>query len=130
MGNGSPIWAVATVRSEHLSTSPEQAGLAESIDDTLVLEPLSRSRLGEVIEGPARRAGLESTQDSSIVLSKRPPAGMPFHSWHTHCGSFSSAGPDGHITVASYETLGGWSARYGRRPTTCKRNSTAAASAT
>jgi Novel STAND NTPase 1 len=54
-----PLWAVATVRSEYFSTSPERVGLAEAIDDTLVIEPLSRAQLGEVIGRPARRSGLE-----------------------------------------------------------------------
>src|SRR3954469_10022523 len=33
----SPVWAVATVRSEFLSTAPDRAGLAESLDDSLVI---------------------------------------------------------------------------------------------
>ena len=40
MGDDSPLWVVATLRSEFLSTSPERAGLAEIIDDHLVIEPL------------------------------------------------------------------------------------------
>jgi hypothetical protein len=41
----SPVWAVATLRSEFLSSAPERAGLAEVVDDPLVIEPLSRARL-------------------------------------------------------------------------------------
>ena len=41
MGDDSPLWVVATVRSEFLSTAPERAGLAEVVDDSLVVEPLS-----------------------------------------------------------------------------------------
>lgn len=55
----SPLWAVATIRAEFLSAAPDRAGLAEAIDDALVVEPLSRARLPEVIERPARRAGVE-----------------------------------------------------------------------
>jgi hypothetical protein len=55
----SPLWVVATMRSEFLSTAPERAGLAEVVDDPLVVEPLSRARLREVIERPAQRADLE-----------------------------------------------------------------------
>jgi energy-coupling factor transporter ATP-binding protein EcfA2 len=40
----SPLWVVATVRSEFLSSAPERAGLAEVVDDTLMVEPLSRTR--------------------------------------------------------------------------------------
>jgi hypothetical protein len=59
LGDDSPLWVVATVRSEFLSTAPERAGLADVVDDPLVVEPLSRGRLPEVIRGPAQRAGLE-----------------------------------------------------------------------
>ena len=52
------MWAVATLRSEFLSTAPDRAGLAEAVDDPLVIEPLSRNRLAEVIARPAQRAGL------------------------------------------------------------------------
>jgi hypothetical protein len=55
----SPLWVVATVRSEFLSSAPERAGLAEVVDDSLLVEPLSRTRLPEVIERPAQRAGLD-----------------------------------------------------------------------
>ena len=55
----SGLWVVATLRSEFLSTAPGRAGLAEVIDDTLVIEPLSRGRLSEVITRPAARAGLD-----------------------------------------------------------------------
>jgi hypothetical protein len=41
LGDGSPVWVVATMRSEFLSTAPERAGLAEVVDDSLVVEPLS-----------------------------------------------------------------------------------------
>jgi hypothetical protein len=59
IGEESPLWVVATMRSEFLSTAAERAGLAEVVDDSLVVEPLSRGRLPEVIQGPAQRAGLE-----------------------------------------------------------------------
>jgi WD40 repeat protein len=55
----SPLWVVCTLRSEYLSTDPERAGLSEVTDDSLVVEPLSKSRLSEVIAQPAHRAGLE-----------------------------------------------------------------------
>lgn len=56
MSEDSPIWAVATVRSEFLSTAPERAGLAEAVHESVVVEPLSRSRLPEIIQRPAQRA--------------------------------------------------------------------------
>jgi hypothetical protein len=59
LGEESPLWVIATVRSEFLSSAPERAGLAEAVDDPLLVEPLSRTRLPEVIERPAQRAGLD-----------------------------------------------------------------------
>ena len=59
LGATSSLWAVATIRSEFLTSRPERAGLAEAIDDTLIIEPFSRARLAEVIARPAQRAGLE-----------------------------------------------------------------------
>ena len=59
LGDDSPVWVVATMRSEFLSTAPERAGLAEVVDDPLVIEPLSRARLPIVIQQPAQRAGLQ-----------------------------------------------------------------------
>jgi WD40 repeat protein/energy-coupling factor transporter ATP-binding protein EcfA2 len=64
LNDDSPLWVLATLRSEFLGASPERA-IAEVIDDSLVLEPLSRSRLPEVIERPAQRAGL--TFDPGLV---------------------------------------------------------------
>ena len=54
----SPLWVLATLRSEFLGASPDRA-VADVIDDALVVEPLNRSRLGEVIEG--RPSGPAST---------------------------------------------------------------------
>jgi WD40 repeat protein len=59
LGEDSPLWTVATVRAEFLANAPDRAGLADAIDDTLVVEPLSRDRLIEVITRPAQMAGLE-----------------------------------------------------------------------
>jgi hypothetical protein len=59
LGDDSPVWVVATVRSEFLSTAPERAGLAEVVDDPLIIEPLGRARLPIVIQQPAQRAGLQ-----------------------------------------------------------------------
>jgi hypothetical protein len=55
----SPLWVVATVRPEFLSSAPERAGLAKVVDDSLLVEPLSRASLPEVIERPAQRVGLD-----------------------------------------------------------------------
>ena len=76
------MWVVATVRSEFLSTAPDRAGLAEAIDDPLVIEPLSRARLAEVIArpGPAGWPGV------------RPRAGRADGGGHRRRGRAAAAG--------------------------------------
>jgi WD40 repeat protein len=55
----SPLWVLATMRSEFLSGTSGDHKLAELIDDPVVIEPLSRPRLPEVIERPAQRGGIQ-----------------------------------------------------------------------
>ena len=57
LGEESPLWVMVTVRSEFLSSAPERAGLAEVVDDALMVEPYSAAR-GDRAPGPARRARL------------------------------------------------------------------------
>jgi energy-coupling factor transporter ATP-binding protein EcfA2 len=103
LGENSPIWAVATLRSEFLSAAPERAGLAEIVDDTLVIEPLSRSRLAEVIAKPAWRAGLEFAP-SLIERMVHETAGgdaLPLLAY-TLRELAERAGPDGRIDADDY----------------------------
>ena len=108
MGEKSPIWAVATLRSESLSSAPERAGLAEAIDDTLVIEPMSRSRLAEVIRKPAQRAGLEFDPGlvERIVEDTAGGDAVPLLAY-TLRELWRRAGPDGSVTMTSYESVGG-----------------------
>jgi WD40 repeat protein len=104
----SPLWCVATVRSEFLSGRPERAGLAEAIDDSLVIEPLSRSRLAEVIERPAARAGVELEAGLAERMVQETTGGdaLPLLAYTLH-ELYREVGPDGHITIAEYEGAGG-----------------------
>jgi energy-coupling factor transporter ATP-binding protein EcfA2 len=104
----SPVWAVATVRSEFLSTAPDRAGLAEAVDDPLVIEPLSRARLGEVIARPAQRAGLD-LEPGLVERMVEDTAGgdaLPLLSYTLH-QLYQRAGPAGGITAADYDAVGG-----------------------
>ena len=91
LGDDSPVWVVATVRSEFLSTAPKRAGLAEVIDDPLVIEPLSRARLPIVIQQPAQRAGLPFAPGLAEQLVEGSPAATHSRCWRSRCG----AGPTG-----------------------------------
>jgi hypothetical protein len=103
-----PMWAVATVRSEFLSTTSHRSGLAEAFDDQLVIEPLSRSRLPEVITRPAQRAGL--TFVPGLVERMVEDAGggdaLPLLAYTLRELAFG-AGPDGTVSHNDYEAVGG-----------------------
>jgi WD40 repeat protein len=104
----SPVWAVATVRSEFLSTAPDRAGLAEVVDDPLVIEPLSRGRLAEVIARPAQRAGLD-LEPGLVERMVEDTAGgdaLPLLAYTLHA-LYQRTGPDGRISAADYEAVGG-----------------------
>jgi hypothetical protein len=108
MGEDSPLWVVATIRSEFLSTAPDRAGLAEVVDDPLVVEPLSRGRLPEVIQRPAQRAGIEFTPGLVERMVEETTGGdaLPLLAY-TLRELYQRAQPDGRITIAHYEAVGG-----------------------
>jgi WD40 repeat protein len=105
---GTPLWVLATVRSEFLTTAPERAGLAEAIDDALVVEPLSRSRLSEVIAGPARRAGVEFEPGLVERMVEDTAGGdaLPLLAY-TLSELYARIGPEGRVGSQDYEDVGG-----------------------
>jgi WD40 repeat protein len=104
----SPLWVVATLRSEFLSSAPDRAGLAEAIDDTVVVEPLSSTRLGDVIQRPAQRAGLTFAPGLPEQMIAETSGGdaLPLLAY-TLRELANGAGPDGVVSSAAYEALGG-----------------------
>ena len=108
LSDTSPLWAVATVRSEFLSTAPDRAGLAEVIHDALVVEPLSRSRLSEVIQRPAQQAGLEFAPGLVERMVEDTTGGdaLPLLAY-TLRELYQRVGPEGSIGVGDYEAIGG-----------------------
>ncbi|MGY1670317.1 nSTAND1 domain-containing NTPase [Geodermatophilus sp. SYSU D00710] len=109
-GEDSPLWVVCTLRSEYLSTAPERAGLGEVTDEALVLEPLSRNRLSEVIARPARRAGLEFDPGLVERMVEETTGGdaLPLLA-HTlyELAQRATADQRTHIRSTDYELLGG-----------------------
>jgi hypothetical protein len=104
----SPVWAVATVRSEFLSTAPDRAGLAETVDNPLIIEPLSRNRLAEVIARPAQRAGLD-LEPGLVERMVEDTAGgdaLPLLGYTLH-ELYQRTGPERRITAADYDAVGG-----------------------
>jgi WD40 repeat protein len=108
LGDESPLWVAATIRSEFLSTAPERAGLAELVDDPLVIEPLSRSRLPEVILRPGQRAGLDFAPGLVERMVDETTGGdaLPLLAY-TLRELYQRAGPDGMVNGATYEAVGG-----------------------
>jgi WD40 repeat protein len=108
LGDDSPVWVVATVRSEFLSTAPERAGLAEVIDDPLVIEPLSRARLPIVIQQPAQRAGLQFAPGLVEQMVEETTGGdaLPLLAFMLR-ELYEQAGADDTVTVTEYQELGG-----------------------
>ena len=100
------LWVVATLRSEFLSTTPERAGLATAIDDALIVEPLDRSRLAEVIEGPAQRAGLRFAPGLTqrMVDETSGGDGLPLLAYTLRELADRTSAP---ITNADYDAVGG-----------------------
>jgi WD40 repeat protein len=104
----SPLWVVATVRSEFLSPDPERAGLADAIHGSVIVEPLNRERLPEVIEEPARRAGLDIPAHLVARMVDEAVGGdaLPLLA----CALdqlYHRVGRGGEVTVADYEHVGG-----------------------
>ena len=106
----SPLWAIATLRAEFLSSAPDRAGLAEAIDDTLLIEPLSRARLPEIIQRPGQRAGLEFAPGLVQRMVEDTTGGdaLPLLAW-TLQQLYHEAGPGQvrMVTAKAYEALGG-----------------------
>jgi hypothetical protein len=99
------------VRSEFLSSAPERAGLAEAVDDSLLVEPLSRARLPEVIERPAQRAGLdfESGLVGRMVEDATGGDALPLLAYTLQelWERMRREGrPEGKVRVADYEAVG------------------------
>lgn len=104
----SPVWVVATVRSEFLSTAPGRAGLCEAMNDSLVVEPLSRSRLSEVIARPAQRAGVDFEPGLIERIAQDAEGGdaLPLLAYTLRV-LYERIGVDGRIDGSDYEAIGG-----------------------
>src|SRR3712207_2862855 len=98
----SPLWVVATLRSEFLGKTPERAGLTEGAN-AVVVEPLSRARLSEVIQRPAQRAGVdfEAGLVERIVEETTGGDALPLLAY-TPRELYPRAGPDGTVRFADY----------------------------
>jgi WD40 repeat protein len=108
VGPDSPLWVVATLRSEFLSSSTEHAGFADVLDETLLLEPLARTRLPEVIIKPAAKVGTSFAPGlvERIVDETVGGDAMPLLAY-TLSRLYERSGPDAVVTAADYDAVGG-----------------------
>jgi WD40 repeat protein/energy-coupling factor transporter ATP-binding protein EcfA2 len=104
----SPLWIVSTMRSEFLSTAPDRSGLSDSLDDTLLVEPLNRGRLSEVILRPARQAGVsfEAGLAERMVDETTGGDALPLLAYTLHELVRDTKGEQS-VSIADYERIGG-----------------------
>jgi hypothetical protein len=104
----SPLWAVATVRSEFLTSALRHDAIATLIDDSLVVGPLDAARLAEVVERPAARAGLQLTPGLAARMAAETRGGDALPMLAYTLRRLCDMPRDGDtITIADYEQLGG-----------------------
>jgi WD40 repeat protein len=106
----SPMWAIATLRAEFLSSAPDRAGLADAINDPVLLEPLSRAQLPEIIQRPAQRAGLDFAPGLVQLMVEETTGGdaLPMLAWTLQqLYERAGPGPERLVTIEAYNALGG-----------------------
>jgi WD40 repeat protein/energy-coupling factor transporter ATP-binding protein EcfA2 len=104
----SPLWIVATMRSEFLSLSLNRVGAADVFDDIYAVGPLRGERLPQVVEGPARRAGIDFEVGLVQRMVRDTVGGdsLPLLAF-TLRQLYELATPGEPIRQADYETIGG-----------------------
>jgi energy-coupling factor transporter ATP-binding protein EcfA2 len=103
------LWVLSTLRSEFLSASLREDSLVELVQPALLVGPLGRSRLAEVILGPARRAGLEFSPGlvERMVDDTRGGDALPLLAY-TLRELYDRERADRHvISAADYDAIGG-----------------------
>jgi hypothetical protein len=109
-GRRSPVVVLATLRSDFLNEFQLFEGTAESYEK-VTLDPMQRSRFGEVIEGPAERFGLtldaglaQRMVEETTYNDALPMLAFTLKKLFEKCESHSR------LTFKAYDELGGVSA--------------------
>ena len=107
---GSPVVVLATMRSDFLNAFQLFEGAAERYEE-VTLDPMPRSRFGEVIEGPADRFGLdldpglsERMVEETAYNDALPLLAFTLEKLYEKCKA------QGRLTLKAYDELGGVSA--------------------
>jgi WD40 repeat protein len=104
----SSLWVVATLRSEYLTGLLQEPAVANVVGPAIVLGPLGRTHVPEVVEGPARRAGLDFDPGlvGRIVEDAGDGEALPLLAYTLRL-LYDRAGEQGRITTKDYEAIGG-----------------------
>jgi WD40 repeat protein len=102
------VWIVCTLRSEFLGTVARDPDLVMLVRDPVVVGPLERAGLPEVIEGPAQRAGVRFDPGlvQRMVDDTRGGDALPLLGYALQ-QLYQKRRPDGLITSGAYAALGG-----------------------
>ncbi len=108
LSDDGPLCVVVTLRSEFLSADPSRAGFARVITDLLLVEPLGKLQLHDVIARPASRAGVEIEPElvSRMVEETEGGDALPLLAY-TLSALYERRGPDGRISRDDYKSVGG-----------------------
>ena len=104
----SPFWVVATLRSESVTAVLQQPAIVDVIGPAVMLGTLDRTRIPEVIELPARAAGVELEPGlvGRMVEETRGGDALPLLAY-TLRQLYERLGPDRRLTMKDYDAIGG-----------------------
>ncbi len=104
----SPFWILATVRSDFLTPVLLESGLADLVRETMVLSPIDRNVLAEVIAGPAKLVGLEFDPAlvERLVADATGGDALPLLAY-TLERLWEAPRPGATLTLAQYDAIGG-----------------------
>jgi len=102
---GLPFVIAATMRSDHLGDLQRAEALASEFEE-FSLRPMPVERIGEIIRGPARVAGVEVDEElvSRMTADARTTDALPLVAFALR-RLYDEVGADRHMTLAQYERL-------------------------
>ena len=106
LADGTPFVAIFTLRSSYLAALQKADGLTASFEP-VSLSPMPVDRIGTVVRGPARIAGIKVDDDlvSALVNDAATPDALPLVAI-TLNELYHRFGKTGHFTRQAYESLG------------------------
>jgi hypothetical protein len=105
LGPGLPFVAVVTLRSDHFGEIQKAAGLEAEFEE-FSLRPLPVERIGDIVRGPARVAGLDVEDGlvSRIASDARTTDALPLVAFALR-RIYDQFGEDGRLRLTEYESL-------------------------